>query len=115
MARSSSRSAKLTANSSCASCEIPFAAAPHAAFGGARSGKTFLLVRAVMMRAVHAPGTRHAMLRLRADAARASLWLDTLPQVQRAVSAMSLLAMTLADWMPAQKMIQWEVMVPPLG
>jgi hypothetical protein len=33
--------------------------------------------------AIHAPETRHAMLRLRANAARASLWLDTLPKVQR--------------------------------
>ena len=39
--------------------------------------------RAIMMRAIHAPETRHAMLRLRANAARASLWLDTLPKVQR--------------------------------
>ena len=52
-------------------------------YGGARSGKTVLFVRAIMMRAIHAPETRHAMLRLRANAARASLWLDTLPKVQR--------------------------------
>lgn len=52
-------------------------------YGGARSGKTVLVVRAIMMRAVHACGTRHAMLRLRANAARASLWLDTLPKVQK--------------------------------
>src|SRR6185312_2293008 len=51
-------------------------------YGGARSGKTVLFVRAIMMRAIHAPETRHAMLRLRANAARASLWLDTLPKVQ---------------------------------
>ena len=52
-------------------------------FGGARSGKTVLFVKAIMERAVHACGTRHAMLRLRANAARASLWLDTLPKVAR--------------------------------
>jgi len=52
-------------------------------YGGARSGKTVLFVRAIMMRAIHAPESRHAMLRLRANAARASLWLDTLPKVQR--------------------------------
>src|SRR5580693_2536901 len=34
-------------------------------YGGARSGKTVLFVRAIMMRAIHAPETRHAMLRLR--------------------------------------------------
>jgi hypothetical protein len=52
-------------------------------YGGARSGKTSLIVRAIMMRAIHACGTRHAMLRLRGNAARASLWLDTLPKVQK--------------------------------
>jgi hypothetical protein len=52
-------------------------------YGGARSGKTVLVVRAIMMRAVHACGTRHAMLRLRGNAARASLWLDTLPKIQK--------------------------------
>src|ERR1700680_2191498 len=109
--RSSSRSIKSTPNSSCICCEIPFYTADpeidpcpvclltpkqrelnvllhldkrHTLlFGGARSGKTMLFVRAVMMRAVHACGTRHALLRLRANAARASLWLDTLPKVQK--------------------------------
>ena len=49
-------------------------------YGGSRSGKTFLFVRAIMLRALRAPGSRHAMLRLRGNAARASLWLDTLAQ-----------------------------------
>ena len=52
-------------------------------YGGARSGKTVLFVRSVLMRALRGPGSRHAMLRFRANAARASLWLDTLPKVQR--------------------------------
>jgi phage terminase large subunit-like protein len=52
-------------------------------YGGARSGKTVLFVRAIMQRAIHAPNTRHAMLRLRANAARASLWLDTIPKVNK--------------------------------
>lgn len=34
-----------------------------------------------MVRALKAPHSRHAMLRLRGNAARASLWLDTLPKV----------------------------------
>lgn len=51
--------------------------------GGARSGKTFLLVRQVMVRGIKAGGSRHAMLRYRGNAARASLWLDTLPKVNR--------------------------------
>ncbi|HEV2303167.1 MAG TPA: phage terminase large subunit [Stellaceae bacterium] len=49
--------------------------------GGARSGKTFLFTRAILTRALRAPGSRHAMLRLRGNAARSSLWLDTLPKV----------------------------------
>ncbi len=52
-------------------------------YGGSRSGKTFLFVRAILIRALRAPGSRHAMLRLRGNAARASLWLDTLPKVRR--------------------------------
>jgi predicted phage terminase large subunit-like protein len=49
--------------------------------GGARSGKTFLLTRAVVVRALRAEGSRHAILRFRGNAARASIGLDTLPKV----------------------------------
>lgn len=51
--------------------------------GGARSGKTFLLVRQVMVRALKAPESRHAILRYRFNAVRASIWLDTLPKVAK--------------------------------
>ena len=51
--------------------------------GGARSGKTFLLVRAIVTRGLKSPGSRHAMFRLRYNALRASVWLDTLPKVMR--------------------------------
>lgn len=49
--------------------------------GGTRSGKTFLIVRAIIMRALRAKASRHAILRLHANAARASIALGTLPQV----------------------------------
>lgn len=49
--------------------------------GGARSGKTFLFTRAVVVRALRAGGSRHAILRFRGNAARASIALDTLPKV----------------------------------
>ena len=52
--------------------------------GGARAGKTFLAVWSIVDVASRAPGSRHAMLRYRANAARASLALDTLPAVVRA-------------------------------
>jgi phage terminase large subunit-like protein len=49
--------------------------------GGSRSGKTTLLVHAIAERAVKADQSRHAILRFRANAARASIALDTLPKV----------------------------------
>jgi hypothetical protein len=52
-------------------------------YGGARSGKTFLLCYAVLNRALSAEGSRHAILRFRGNAARASIWLDTLPKAAR--------------------------------
>src|ERR1017187_5161248 len=51
--------------------------------GGSRSGKTFLLVRAVLIRALRSPGSRHAIIRLRSNAVRESIWLDTLPKCAR--------------------------------
>lgn len=51
--------------------------------GGTRSGKTFLITRAILARASKAPGSRHAILRFHANAARASIALDTLPNVAR--------------------------------
>jgi phage terminase large subunit-like protein len=51
--------------------------------GGTRSGKTFLIVRAIVMRALQAKGSRHAVLRFHANAARASIALGTLPQVMQ--------------------------------
>ncbi len=49
--------------------------------GGSRSGKTFLLIRAVCQRAINAPGSRHAVFRLRFNHAKTSIWADTLPKV----------------------------------
>ena len=51
--------------------------------GGTRSGKTFLIVRHILQRAVTSGESRHALLRLHANTARASLALDTLPKVMR--------------------------------
>lgn len=50
-------------------------------FGGSRSGKTFLLVRNIVMRALKAPKSRHAILRFRFNAVKASIWHDTFPKV----------------------------------
>lgn len=50
-------------------------------FGGSRSGKTFLLTRNVCMRALKAPRSRHAILRFRFNAIKASVVMDTFPKV----------------------------------
>lgn len=49
--------------------------------GGSRSGKTFLLVRAIIQRAINAPGSRHAIFRFRFNHAKTSIWADTMPKV----------------------------------
>jgi len=51
--------------------------------GGSRSGKTFFIVRAIMMRALTASHSDHCILRFRANAAKQSIWHKTLPDVNR--------------------------------
>jgi hypothetical protein len=56
--------------------------ATHCALGGgSRSGKTFLLVRAVLMRAIKEPDSRHAIFRFRFNSVKASIIHDILPKV----------------------------------
>ncbi len=50
-------------------------------YGGARSGKTFLIVRTILLRCIGAPKSRHLIARFRQNAIRASIALDTLPAV----------------------------------
>lgn len=52
-------------------------------FGGSRSGKTFLAVYAITIRALKSKGSRHAILRFRFNAAKASIVLDTFPKVMK--------------------------------
>jgi len=50
-------------------------------FGGSRSGKTAILVRAILLRALKYPGSRHLVLRLHFSHAKTSLWHDTIPKM----------------------------------
>ena len=50
-------------------------------FGGSRSGKTFLLVRSIVLRALKAPKSRHAIFRYRYNAVKSSVVQDTFPKV----------------------------------
>lgn len=58
--------------------------ATHVLFeGGSRSGKTFLLTRAVCVRAMKAPGSRHGIFRFALNHIKASIVADTFPKVMR--------------------------------
>jgi predicted phage terminase large subunit-like protein len=52
-------------------------------FGGSRSGKTFLLVRNVVMRALKAPESRHLIARFRFNHIKAAIIQDTFPKVMK--------------------------------
>jgi predicted phage terminase large subunit-like protein len=52
-------------------------------FGGGRSGKTFILVRTIIARALKAPGSRHLITRYRFNHLKATVVLDTFPKVMR--------------------------------
>lgn len=49
--------------------------------GGSRSGKTAIIIFAIILRAIAAPGSRHCILRYRFNHVKTSIWLDTLPKV----------------------------------
>jgi PBSX family phage terminase large subunit len=50
-------------------------------YGGSRSGKTFLAVYAIFVRAAKEPGSRHCILREKFAHAVQSIWLDTIPKM----------------------------------
>lgn len=52
-------------------------------YGGSRSGKTFIEVRALVSRALRSPGSRQAIWRQHFNHAKASIGLDTFPKVMR--------------------------------
>lgn len=67
-------------------------------FGGSRSGKTLLLTRAVATRAVKAPESRHAILRLRFNHVKTSIILDTFPKMMKLCYPGIKYTMDKTDW-----------------
>jgi hypothetical protein len=58
--------------------------ATHCALGGgSRSGKTFLIIRAIFMRACKTPNSRHLICRYRFNVCKTAIGLDTIPKVVR--------------------------------
>lgn len=51
--------------------------------GGSRSGKTFILIRALVVRALRVPNSRHGVFRFRQIALRASIMQDSFPKVMQ--------------------------------
>lgn len=51
-------------------------------YGGSRSGKTTIIVRNIILRAMKTP-SRHLMARFRFNHAKMSLWYDTIPKVMK--------------------------------
>lgn len=50
-------------------------------YGGSRSGKSYIIIYAIIVRALKSAGSRHALLRFRFNHAKQSLWYDTIPKV----------------------------------
>lgn len=66
--------------------------------GGSRSGKTFLIVRNLVMRALKAPNSRHAMFRYRFNSIKSSVVLDTFPKVMRSAFPGVAVKLDKTDW-----------------
>lgn len=71
---------KLTKKQSMAMEVLSSAALYILLVGGSRSGKTFALIRAVIIRACKCK-SRHVILRLNFNHVKTSIWMDTLPKV----------------------------------
>ena len=67
-------------------------------WGGSRSGKTFVLTRAIVVRALKAPQSRHAILRFRFNHVKASIILDTFPKVMQLCFPDEKYTMDKTDW-----------------
>lgn len=67
-------------------------------FGGSRSGKTFLLVRNIILRALKAHNSRHVILRFRFNAVKASVVMDTFPKVMQVAFPGVKYSLNKTDW-----------------
>jgi phage terminase large subunit-like protein len=67
-------------------------------YGGSRSGKTALIVRQIILRALKAPKSRHAILRFRFSHVKASIVMDTFPRVMELAFPDVPMHMNKTDW-----------------
>ena len=66
--------------------------------GGSRSGKTLLFIRATAVRALKAPGSRHAILRFRFGHVKQSIVHDTFPRVMELCFPQVKYEINRSDW-----------------
>ncbi len=66
--------------------------------GGARSGKTFITMRAIATRAIKAPGSRHAAFRQRFNHIKNSVILDTFPKMMKLCYPQVPYVLNKTDW-----------------
>jgi hypothetical protein len=52
-------------------------------YGGSRSGKSFIIIHNIILRALKEPGSRHLIVRFAFNHAKQSLWHDTIPKVMK--------------------------------
>lgn len=67
-------------------------------FGGGRSGKTFLTIRNIIIRAIKAPESRHLICRFRFNHLKATIILDTFPKVMKRCFPGLVYTISKTDW-----------------
>jgi phage terminase large subunit-like protein len=89
---------KLTAKQQEAQAVIAGPATHILLIGGSRSGKTFLLIRNIVFRALKAPKSRHAVFRFRFNACKSSVVQDTFPKVMQVAFPGVKFNLSKTDW-----------------
>lgn len=89
---------KLTAKQIAAQVILAGVAIHIMLFGGSRSGKTFLLIRNIIFRALKAPGSRHCILRFRFNHVKSSIIFDTFPKVMALAFPGVVWKLSKSDW-----------------
>lgn len=67
-------------------------------YGGSRSTKTFTILRAIIIRALASPGSRHAVLRFRFNHVKSSIIYDTFPKVMQLCFSDYKYKISKSDW-----------------
>lgn len=67
-------------------------------YGGSRSGKTFIAIRSLIIRALKYPGSRHLIIRYRFNHVKQSIWFDTFPKVMKLCFPGVLFKENKSDW-----------------